>query len=64
MCIRDRTQPVHWIALSFVRSAKDIKDLRKRIDAKNHPAKIMAKIEKPEAIEKIDKIIKASNVLW
>lgn len=55
------TQPVHWIALSFVRSAKDIKDLRKRIDAKNHPAKIMAKIEKPEAIEKIDKIIKASN---
>ncbi|MEM8909126.1 MAG: pyruvate kinase [Bacteroidota bacterium] len=55
------TQPVHWIALSFVRSAKDIKDLRKRLDAKNHPAKIIAKIEKPEAIERIDKIIKASN---
>lgn len=57
------TQPVHWIALSFVRSAKDIKDLRKRLEAKGHPAKIIAKIEKPEAIEKIDKIIKASNAI-
>jgi len=55
------TQPVNWIALSFVRSAKDMKDLQKLVDAKKHPAKILAKIEKPEAIEKIDKIIKASN---
>ncbi len=55
------TQPVNWIALSFVRSAKDIKDLRKRIEAVNHPAKIIAKIEKPEAVDRIDKIIKASN---
>ena len=54
---------VNWIALSFVRSPKDMKDLEKRIKAKNHPAKIMAKIEKPEAIEKIDKIIKASNAI-
>ncbi len=55
------TQPVNWIALSFVRSPKDIKDLRKRIDAANHPAKIISKIEKPEAVEKIEKIIKVSN---
>lgn len=55
------TLPVHWIALSFVRSAKDIKDLKARLAAANHPAKVMAKIEKPEAIEKLDKIIKASN---
>ncbi|MCG8328159.1 MAG: pyruvate kinase [Chitinophagales bacterium] len=55
------TQPVNWIALSFVRTSKDMKDLRKRIEAKNHPAKILAKIEKPEAIENIDKIIKHSN---
>ena len=55
------TQPVNWIALSFVRSAKDIKDLRKRLEEVNHPAKIIAKIEKPEAIERLDKIIKASN---
>ncbi len=56
------TQPaVNWIALSFVRTSKDIKDLRKRIAARHHPAKVIAKIEKPEAIANIDKIIKASN---
>lgn len=55
------TQPVNWIALSFVRSPDDIYDLRQRIDQKNHPAKIIAKIEKPEAVERIDEIIKASN---
>lgn len=55
------TQPVNWIALSFVRSPKDIKDLQHRIKAVGHPAKTISKIEKPEAIEKIDKIIKASN---
>lgn len=55
------TQPVNWIALSFVRSPKDMKDLQALIDEKDHPAKTIAKIEKPEAIEKIDKIIKNSN---
>ncbi|MBP7274006.1 MAG: pyruvate kinase [Saprospiraceae bacterium] len=57
------TQPVNWIALSFVRSAKDVKDLIRRIEAKGHQAKVIAKIEKPEAIERIDKIIKASNAI-
>jgi pyruvate kinase len=57
------TQPVHWIALSFVRKAEDIIDLRKRIDAVKHSAKIIAKIEKPEAITNIKKIIKASNAI-
>lgn len=57
------TQPVNWIALSFVRHPKDLKDLRERIDAANHPAKIIAKVEKPEAIERIDKIIKHSNAI-
>lgn len=55
------TQPVNWIALSFVRSAKDIKELQRRIESKGHPAKVIAKIEKPEAVDKIDKIIKAAN---
>ncbi len=57
------TQPFNWIALSFVRSAKDMKDLRTLVEAAGHPAKLMAKIEKPEAIDKIDKIIKASNAI-
>ncbi len=55
------TQPVNWIALSFVRSPKDVKDLRVRLEEAGHDAKIIAKIEKPEAVEKIDKIIKHSN---
>ncbi|MCO6481001.1 MAG: pyruvate kinase [Phaeodactylibacter sp.] len=57
------TQPINWVALSFVRSSKDVKDLARRIAAKNHPAKIIAKIEKPEAVNRIDKIIKHSNAI-
>ena len=57
------TQPVNWIALSFVRAAKDVRDLRARIEAAGHPAKIISKIEKPEAVERIDKIIKHSNAI-
>jgi len=55
------TQPVNWIALSFVRSHKDVQLLRKKIDKAGHFAKIIAKIEKPEAVKNIDKIIKHSN---
>ncbi len=55
------TQPVNWIALSFVRKAEDIEDLMKRIETTNHSAKVIAKIEKPEAIKNIDSIIKISN---
>ncbi|CAA6819484.1 MAG: Pyruvate kinase (EC [uncultured Aureispira sp.] len=51
----------NWIALSFVRSPKDIYDLRKRIQARNSRAMIIAKIEKPEAIENIDGIIDATD---
>ncbi len=57
------TQPVNWIALSFVRKPEDLIDLRQRIEAKNHPAKIIAKIEKPEAVRNIDDIIKQSNAV-
>lgn len=55
------TQPVNWVALSFVRKAKDIEDLQQRIEDVKHPAKVIAKIEKPEALKNIDAIIKSSN---
>ncbi len=48
-------QGVDWIALSFVRSADDIRALRKLIG--KAPIKVMAKIEKPEAVDKMDEII-------
>jgi len=57
------TQPVNWIALSFVRSANDIKDLRKRIKKAGKSIKIIAKIEKPEAVKKISSIIKATDAI-
>ena len=52
-------QKVDWIALSFVRDPADIRSLRKLIkkyDPKSK-VKIMAKIERPEAVKKINKII-------
>ncbi|MEP7266190.1 MAG: pyruvate kinase [Saprospiraceae bacterium] len=55
--------PIHWIALSFVRKAEDITDLRKRLEAVKHPAKIVAKIEKPEALNNIDEVIQATDAV-
>jgi len=55
------TQNVNWIALSFVRSAQDIRDLRKKIDDAGHLAKIVAKIEKPEALDDLDQIIEETD---
>ncbi|MBL7900107.1 MAG: pyruvate kinase [Crocinitomicaceae bacterium] len=54
---------VDWIGLSFVRSAKDIEDLRKLITKKQKHTKIIAKIEKPEAIEDIDAIIQTTDAI-
>lgn len=50
---------VDWIALSFVGSAEDIVDLRKLIKHydKSANVKIMAKIERPQAVKNIDSII-------
>ena len=51
-----------WIALSFVRSKKDVLQLRELIESQcDYHIPIISKIEKPQAIEKIDSIIKASN---
>jgi pyruvate kinase len=52
---------VDWIALSFVRSADDLLQLKELIRNKKKFARIIAKIEKPEALEDIDNIIDASN---
>ncbi len=54
---------VDWIGLSFVRSAKDIDDLRKLITKKNKHSKIIAKIEKPEAVNDIEAIIRATDAV-
>ena len=49
---------VDWIALSFVRTPKDLEDLQDLIAKhSDHKIPIIAKIEKPEAVENIDKIV-------
>jgi len=52
-----------WIAMSFVRSAEDIKQCKEIIAAKGSHAKVIAKIEKPEAIENIDSIIAETDAI-
>lgn len=52
---------VDWLALSFVRREKDITDLRKLVNDHPNNVSIIAKIEKPEALDEIDEIINAAD---
>jgi pyruvate kinase len=55
------SQEVDWVALSFVRTADDIVELKRLIAEKGTHTKVIAKIEKPEAVKNIDEIIKVSD---
>lgn len=57
------TQPVNWIALSFVRTAEEIQELKDIIQQHHSTLKVVAKIEKPEAVANIDSIIKATDAV-
>lgn len=67
------SQRVDWVALSFVRSAKEARDLRKLIadneaelglaGAESVPIRTIAKIEKGEAVRNIDEIIEAIDAV-
>jgi pyruvate kinase len=57
-------QQVDWVALSFVRTAEEVlelKDLIRELSALGRSTPVIAKIEKPEAIDNIDAIIAASD---
>ena len=54
---------VEWIGLSFVRDADDVNELRRIINDFGSFAKIVSKIEKPEAVVDIDKIIDATDAI-
>lgn len=56
-------QGVDWIGLSFVRNPQDIKELKNIIAHRGAKAKVVAKIEKPEAVETIEGIIKEADAL-
>jgi pyruvate kinase len=56
-------EEVEWIGLSFVRDANDVAELRKIINDFGSYAKIVSKIEKPEAVVDIDQIINATDAI-
>lgn len=55
------SQDVDYIAMSFVRSANDVQEVISRLRALDSQAGIIAKIEKPEAVENIDEIIEEAD---
>jgi len=57
------SEKIEWVGLSFVRSANDVKVLKRIIEKNNLDHKIIAKIEKPEAISDIDAIISVSDAI-
>src|SRR6202008_1458577 len=54
------TTGIDWIALSFVQRAEDVKEAKRMIRGR---ASVMAKIEKPQAIDRLGDIIDASDAL-
>lgn len=52
-------QGVDMVALSFVRNAKDILDVHKIMDEEGRRVPVIAKIEKPQAVDNLDEIIDA-----
>ena len=54
---------IEWIGLSFVREAEDINKLRRIIKKNKATHKIIAKIEKPQAIKEIDNIVNVTDAI-
>jgi pyruvate kinase len=54
---------VDYVALSFVRSAADVRDLRALIEQAGSRAEVIAKIEKAEAVEALDEILAETDAI-
>ncbi|MEN9638323.1 MAG: hypothetical protein RLZZ262_191, partial [Bacteroidota bacterium] len=57
------SEDVDWIGLSFVRNAVDVQQLKQIIRDRDKHAKVVAKIEKPEAVDQIDEIIHETDAV-
>jgi pyruvate kinase len=55
--------PVEYIGLSFVRRAGDVLQLRRELEARRIDARIVAKIEKPQAVQNIDAILDVTDAV-
>jgi pyruvate kinase len=59
-------QRVDWVALSFVRNSGEVRELKEMIrelSTSDSPVPVLAKIEKPEAVDDIDGIIEAADAI-
>lgn len=56
-------EKVDWLALSFVRKADDLIELRKKLEEKKSKTKIISKIEMPQALENLRDIIIESDAV-
>jgi pyruvate kinase len=56
-------QQLDWVALSFVRKAEDIIDLKRRLAEKKSTTKVIAKIEMPSALEDLRNIVLESDAV-
>ena len=56
-------QELDWVALSFVRKAEDIVDLKKRLAERNSNSKVIAKIEMPSAMADLRNIVVESDAV-
>ena len=54
---------IAWVGLSFVRNSQDIIELKNIISKANNNAKVVAKIEKPEAIKDLDNIVRETDAI-
>jgi pyruvate kinase len=52
---------VDWVAKSFVRRREDVESTRRELERLGSPAKLMAKIETPAAVERFDEILEAAD---
>ena len=57
------SQNIDWVALSFVRQPADVTALRAILKEKGSPAKIISKVEKPEALVHLREVILASDAV-
>jgi pyruvate kinase len=57
------TQDIDYIALSFVRTAEDVEELKRIISASGKQIPVVAKIEKPEALRNFNKILKVTDAV-
>ena len=54
---------VDFVGLSFVRTAEDIARVRRELKSRGCPAHVVAKIEKPQAVENLEKIVAAADAV-